>query len=1073
MLQKTLAVLFLLCMIPLGMSAQTVKGTVSDEAGEPIIGATVKVQGTNDATVTDFNGNFSIKASSNATLNISYVGYLPQNVKVAGKSNISVSLKEDTQLLNDVVVIGYGTMKKSDISGSVATVDRDAMLKRAPVNIGQALQGAAAGVIVTQQDGSPDGRATVRIRGIGTITGSADPLYVVDGVQVGTDASFLNPGDIERIEILKDASATAIYGSAGANGVVMITTKHGSVGKSNITVTADFGIQTLPYKLDVLSVDELAKVIRTARSNDNNVLVNPVWDSKYDGKRNSIDWQDELTRAALKQQYGISASGGNEKAQYSISVGYLNNDGLVVNTNYNRLSARANVTVQANKWLKIGGDMNFVHSETYGSNAGFNNNGNLSSQRDLAYMTPTLDYVDPNTGKLINVNLVNSDGSYGSGYWNTPDGWEGNTSNAANMYASQMQQAGKTRNNRTSVNAFADINFGYGFNLHTVGSYTHWGSDYDSFTGGYKRFNMIDGQLTEVPYKQENRYVFNLNQNQGTSMGVETYLTWKWNNEIHDITAMIGNSVSKSFGSYVGASATDFISKDNRDTNLGLDDNLKRGNGNFHAETRTISYYGRLVYNLMDRYILTGTVRRDGSSNFASSNRWGTFPSAAFAWRISEEPFMKDVKAVSNLKLRIGWGQTGNAGNLASKAIAALSSSGIAYNYYPENAMSGLGGNRDKQVGLYAPLVDTNLKWETNEQLNFGLDFGLLNGDLNVSLDYFIRTTKDLLLNQQVRPSTGFSEVYTNYGEIENKGLEFNITYNKRLNKDWTIGATLNGSTLKNKVKKMGEPLPYTNDATTNDGSNVGAVGAASGFHWGNHSISMEGEAIGSFYGWQVEGIFQTEEEAKAARDSGLQPKAQAGDYKFRDIDGNGVIDEKDMTILGNGIPKFNFGINLTASYKNWDFSMYMNGVLGQKILSYSAMRLSNVFSADDQTFPNILQDSYADIWSPENKGGSISRLSLLDENYNMRVSDAWVKNGDFLRISNIQIGYTLPKEIAKMLTIERARVYASIQNLATISGYCKYGDPEVGQGSVLCTGLDTGRYPMPRTFMFGLNVTF
>lgn len=434
---------------------------------------------------------------------------------------------------------------------------------------------------------------------------------------------------------------------------------------------------------------------------------------------------------------------------------------------------------------------------------------------------------------------------------------------------------------------------------------------------------------------------------------------------------------------------------------------------------------------------------------------------------------MKNVEWISNLKLRAGWGQTGNAGNISSRAVAALSSSGISYNFYSDPAQAGLHGNRFKHTGLYAPLVDTGLKWETNEQLNFGLDFGLLNGDLNVTLDYFIRTTKDLLLNQSVRPSTGYSSVYTNYGEIENRGLEFNVTYNKRLNKDWTIGATLNGSTLKNKVKKMGAPLPYTNDGSTGDGSNVGAVGAAAGFHWGNHSMSMEGESIGSFYGWQVEGIFQTEAEAAAARDSGLQPKAKAGDYKFRDLDGNGVINEQDMTILGDGFPKFNYGLNLNATYKDWDFSLYMYGVLGQKILSYSAMRLSNVFCSDDQTFPAILQDSYDDIWSPQNPGGTLSRLSIIDENYNMRVSDKWVKNGDFLRISNIQVGYTLPKSFSQKLTIERARVYVSVQNLALISGYAKYGDPEVGQGSVLCTGLDTGRYPMPRTFMMGLNVTF
>ena len=1099
-LQKAMAVLFLFCMIPLGMNAQTVKGTVSDEAGEPIIGATVKVQGSNDATVTDFNGNFSVKASSNATLNISYVGYLPQNVKVGGKSNISVTLKEDTQMLNDVVVIGYGTMKKSDISGSVATIDREAMMKKAPVNIGQALQGAAAGVIVTQQDGAPDGNSAIRIRGIGTIHGSADPLYVVDGVQVGTNANFLNPGDIERVEVLKDASATAIYGSAGANGVVMITTKHGAKGAFQVNATIDFGIQTLPKKLETLDVDTYAASIREAKKNQGEGLYNQVWDAQYDGKRNAIDWQKEMTRAALKRQYGISAGGGTDKAQFNFSVGYVNTDGLVINTNYNRLTARANAQVKANKWLTFGGDMNFVHSQTYGSNVGFNNNGNLSSLRDFAYMAPTLDYTLNNGagGQLIHVNLENPDGTYGAGYLNTSDGWEGNTKNSHNPYASQMEANGKTRTNKMFASAFVDIDFGYGFNLHSIGSYQVSTTEYSNFSGGSQRYNIIDGKYVDMELSKaiDTRYSFDLAQSHGTSYGLETYLTWKWNNDIHDITLMAGNSVSKYYGSDVSAGAKNFASADNRKIDLTLDNDTKSAGGKYAADSRMISYYGRAVYNLLNRYILTATIRRDGSSNFTAANKWATFPSAALAWRISEESFMKDVKAISNLKLRLGWGQTGNAGNLAGQAVAGISTEFLKYNTYAQGGSMGYGSTMTVNNGYKGLLVDTDLKWETNEQLNFGLDFGLLNGDLNVSLDYFIRTTKDLLINKQIRTSTGFSSVYTNFGEIENKGFEFNVNYNKRLNKDWTISATLTGSTLKNKVKNMGSPQKATNDKSTSDGSNVGAVGAPSGFYWGEHSISMEGEAVGSFYGYVVDGIFQNQAEIDAvnknayeqalARVGGdvskvsddekyYQKQATSpGDFKYKDLDGDGRITDKDRQVLGNGIPKFNFGINLGATYKNWDFNMYMYGVLGQKILSYSAMRMSTMFSSDDQTVPNILKDSYDQIWRPGNEANAtLPRLMIVDPNYNMRVSDAWVKNGNFLRISNIQVGYTLPKSLLAPLGIQRARVYAAVQNLLTISPYNKYGDPECGQGSVLFTGLDTGRYPMPRTYQFGLNDTF
>ena len=380
-------------------------------------------------------------------------------------------------------------------------------------------------------------------------------------------------------------------------------------------------------------------------------------------------------------------------------------------------------------------------------------------------------------------------------------------------------------------------------------------------------------------------------------------------------------------------------------------------------------------------------------------------------------------------------------------------------------------------TGFYSPLVDTNLKWETNEQWNFGLDFGLLNGDLNIGLDYFIRTSKDLLLNRQIRASQGNTAIYTNYGEIENKGFEFSIAYNKRLNKDWTISATLTGSTLKNKVKKMGDPLYNTNSDSsgqgTGDGSNTGAVGAASGYYWGNHSICKEGEAVGSYYGYRVIGIYKTEEDlAKYPHETG-DAAAKLGDYIFEDVNNDGILDEKDMVVLGNGFPTLNYGINLGATYKNWDFSVYMYGVFGQDIFSYSAMRLSNMFCSDDGTTPNILNEVANNAWSVDNPNATYSRLSIKDTGHNMRASSMWVKNGNFLRLSNLQIGYTLPREISKKLLLQNARVYLAISNLFTISPYNKYGDPEVGQGSVLYTGLDTGRYPMPRTYTLGVNVTF
>ena len=1105
-LQKPLVFLFLLCLFPLGAMAQSiVKGTVNDEAGEPIIGATVKVEGSNEGAITDFDGNFSVNAASNATLNISYVGYISQKVNVGGRSNIAITLKEDAQMLNDVVVVGYGTMKKSDITGSVVSVNTEEMMKKAPTNIGQALQGAAPGVIVTMQDGAPDARAQVRIRGIATINGNAQPLYVVDGVQVGTDASFVSPADIEAIDVLKDASATAIYGSAGANGVIMITTKHGKKGVSNINISADFGIQTLSSTLDVCSGDQYAANLRQARINDNQfdaatgeaLMWNPVWNAEYDGKRKYVDWQDQMTRTALRQNYNISASGGNEKTQYNASVGFLRNEGLVVNTEYQRITARANVKTEVNKYLAFGADVSWTHTDSHGSNQSVGNFGNLSSLRDYAFACPSMDFITSSTvtyagvapGTYVSPNVVNPDGTFGdvTGGKNFNDGFWGTT--LGNMYAKQMELNGRNRSNRTLATAYLTITPLKGLSWKTLVSYDYKANSNQNFYGGIKRVNYVGDQRIDVTQgngdayynpSENNDYRFDLGDNEDQTLSIQNLLTYNWSNDIHNVTVMLGNEVSRWYGQGVSGSSVGYESANNRDLGLTTQPSKRNAGGSLYLESRMISYFARATYSLMDRYLLTATIRRDGSSNFGAGNRWGTFPSVAAGWRISEEPFMKDVKWLDNLKLRFGWGQTGNSGGATDRSVIGLNVDG-RYVYYPANAGIGMGtGTPNVITGYYSILKDTNLKWETNEQFNIGLDAAFFGSELVIGLDYFIRTSKDLLITRNIRPSSGFATIYTNYGEIQNKGLEFMVGYNKRINKDWGISATLTGSTLVNKVKKMGDPIYNTNSDSsgqgTGDGSNTGAVGAADGYHWGNHSICKEGEAVGSFYGYRVEGIINNEEMLAKAKAQGQN--AKMGDYLFRDISGpegkpDGILNELDMDILGNGFPSLNYGLNLGVTYKNFDFTMQMHGVFGQKIFSYSAMRLTNMFSSDDGTAPNILSEAAAAAWSTSNPNGTEARLSYLDENYNMRASDAWVKDANFLKISNIQIGYNFPHEIAKKLLLQSARVYLSIQNVACISGYNKYGDPECGQGAVIYTGLDTGRYPMPRTYALGFNVTF
>lgn len=1087
---------FLLALLLFGVSlvsAQqnlSVSGVVTDaDDGNPLVGVSVLIKGTTTGTITDLNGRYSLKADQGSTLIFSYIGMEPQQIVVRANV-INVKLASDTKVLEEVVAVGYGTIKKSDISGSVASVNTEQMMKKNPINLLQGLKGEAAGVMITSQDGAPDANTVVRIRGVATITGSSNPLYVVDGIQVGTSANFINPSDVESLEILKDASATAIYGAAGANGVIMITTKHGKVGAAHLTFSADYGIQTLASKLDVGDVDQYAKNIRIGRANDGANLANQIFSTNYDGKRKNIDWQDVMTGVSLKQQYNLSASGGSESIQSNFSLGYLNNDGIIVNSNYKRLTGRANIVTKIGSFIEVGGDISFVHTQSRGSNFANGNNGNLSSLRDMAFMCPTLDYVTPG-GVYVSPNVINANGTYGTSIQSTVGSYDGGPSD--NMYALQMENNGVNKSNRTLLSAYANIKLFKGLTFKTIGSFQSFSTDNQNFRGNKQRYEP-DGVTKVALANYDARYILDIGGSQSNNLAIENFLTYNWKNDIHNLTLMAGNTISNSFGSWASATATDFPADNIRDISLTSDVTTRSGSGQYNLQVRGLSYYGRASYSLKDRYILTTTVRRDGSSNFGAGNRWGTFPSAAAAWRISEEDFLKDVSSISNLKFRLGWGQTGNSGGATDKAVDALTSKSIAYYMYSQGGAAGLGSTAKTANGYVVVLTDPSLKWETNEQTNIGIDLGLLNNSLNITVDYFTRTAKDLLLNQTIRPSAGYNYVYTNYGTVENKGIEFSVNYKKQLNKDWNIGATLTGSSLQNRIKEMGADLLSENGGATGDGSNVGAVGSSSGTHWNGHSICREGYAVGSFYGYEVEGIFQTQAELDAANLAATEASnararaggraespsvpyqnsgTRVGDFKYKDLNGDGLITEKDMTILGDGFPKLNYGLTLNASYKNWDFSVNAYGVMGQKIYSYSAMTLSNLYPGDNLTIPNILNSSSEEAWTPENHSTTLARLTILDNNYNMRGSSAWVKKGDFLKLNTVQIGYNFSKQLLKPLHLESARISGSVQNIACFSSYNKYGDPEAGQGSVLFTGLDTGRYPNPRIYSLGLNIQF
>ena len=995
------------------------------------------------------DGKYELEVLEGAEVKVSYIGYNPQSFKVTQKTSYNIVLKEDSEMIDEVVVVGYGTIKKSDISGSVVSVDKEQMMKRNPLNLAQGLQGSAAGVMVSKNSGDPEGTATIRIRGVATVNGSADPLYVVDGVQVGNNANFVNPADVESIEVLKDASATAIYGARGANGVVMITTKKGSKGATQLNFSANFGIQNMTGKLDVADANLFSYSVRQGRANDAAAIWNQAFGTDYAGRLRTIDWQDVMTRTALQQNYMLSVSGGNENTQSTFSVGYLNNDGVILDSNFSRLTARANVTHKIKDFIEVGGNAAFVYSEKVGG-------GNL---RSYATLTPTMDYVDETTGQFISNDwCANADGTYNtfmqiSGEGDIAKGQD-------NPYAAKMEEdKTPTYENKFVGSAYLNLKLFKGLQFRTIGSYTLSTIDASAF-------NVVNDRSITAAKKNS----FSMNQSQDNNIEVESYFTYNWKNDINNLTVMAGNSVSNYWGHWVSSSASNFLSDSYRQISLTSDQTSRIGDGGYNLKTRYISWYGRAMYTLMDRYIVTATVRRDGSSNFGSGNRWGTFPSAALAWRLSEEDFIKNLDIFSNMKLRFGWGQTGNAGSATSLSVAQLSSNRIAYDW---GQLGGSSSNYNKVVG-FAQLkeIDTNLKWETNTQTNIGLDLGMLNNDLNITMDYFIRDSKNLLLYRNMRPSTGHGQVYTNAGHIQNKGFEFSVSYNKRFG-DWNLGATLTGSTLKNKVIEVGDPI-YNNldangDLITDDGDN-----------WTNHSVTMEGHAVGSYYGYVVEGIFRNQAEVDAAnalaKENGYDAyqvnATTVGDYKYKDLNGDGHIDGNDQKVLGNGFPKLNYGLTLNASWKNWDAMIYMYGVAGMKINSYAAMKMTQLYKTGGG-IQNTLKEYINNAWSESNPNAVYPRMTIVDNNTNMKASDAYVKKGDFLKIANIQIGYTFPKRWLQPLRMDNARIFASVENLACFSGYNKFGDPEVGNAAVLQTGFDGGRYPYPRTFTFGLSVQF
>jgi TonB-linked SusC/RagA family outer membrane protein len=1051
---KAIRFLLLFLFIPLWLSAQniTVKGLIRDKDGESLPGASVAVKGSSLGTSADVNGNYSLAVSdSKAVLVFSYLGFVTQEITIGGRSVIDVTLLEDQHLLEEVVVVGYGTMKKSDLTGSVASVKSEAIQKSVPTSLDQVLQGRAAGVQVQQNSGMPGATTSIRIRGISSLNASTDPIYVIDGVVIEGGSSngistnplvSINPADIVSMDILKDASATAIYGSRAANGVIMITTRRGEKGAAIVSYNGYAGWQQIPKQLDVLNLREYAAHRNVLAENNminyNNSFVRP------DLLGEGTDWQDELFNTALMHSHNVTIAGGNDVTTYSLGAGLSNQDGIATGSGFKRLSLSGNFDAQTKKWLKTG--VNFAFSNTY---------------QKLTVSDQSLVQVAIRT--TPDVPVRNADGTFAA-------------SDEQFMPTNPMAMAMLIDNNNETYgirgNTYAEItpaNIGLKFRSELSFNY--------STSNGY-RFQPTY-RLSQTQFNETNEGRFTKQYNKYWSWA-NTLTYDRTFNGIHKLTAMVGEEFQNSIWSYLMGLRNGYPT--NGSTDLTLGDATTAANDGYSGDLPLIGFFGRVFYSYADKYLVTGTLRRDGSSNFFTGRKWGTFPSAAFAWRISEESFLKDSPSISNVKLRVGWGIVGNQN--VPDHFAYL----MRYGVVPTTWGTGL-----RQDNISNELI----KWESTNSLNIGLDFSLFKNRIDVVLDWYNKKTDDLLMILPLPEyvSAGRNNPWGNYGSLQNRGFELTLNTTNVENRNFNWRTNLNFSFNRNKVLDIGNEL----------GEFVGRVDDNAWGMTGQTVINrtIEGQAIGQFYGYQVIGRFEKATDFYYKNENGeivrtpvisdlpIDEKSGVwiGDYIYRDQNNDGKIDEKDRVFIGNPEPKFTAGLGNTFTYKNIDLSIQLTGVFGNDVVNYSRRYMENPRRNISNLFTTALDYARLDLIDPNGPndyrnvkivGGDAHSprlpLSTATSDYDFAFSDRFIEDGSYLRIQNISLGYTLPKQWTRKIGLTGVKVYANLQNLYTFTTYRGF-DPEIGvsygyQGSML-TGVDNGRYPSPRIYTFGLNVSF
>ncbi|MCU0403657.1 MAG: TonB-dependent receptor [Chitinophagaceae bacterium] len=999
-----------------GAQSSEIKGKVSDEKGNPLSGATIKVKENGVSTVTNVEGLFSLNPGKDAkTIIVSYVGMTTREISVDDPSIASISLSPGTDALTDVVVVGYGSLRKKDLTGAVGTVKNEQLTQVATPDAVQAMQGRVAGVNVIANSGEPGAGSRIRIRGIGSINGS-NPIYVVDGYQTG-DISFISPQDIESIDVLKDASATAIYGARGANGVVVVTTKKGKRGPAKFSFDAYAGFQEAWRTLPMTDATQFANLVLEGYANDGTPLgentelytrLNFVRENNYKG----TNWQDEVMQQGFMQNYSLTIAGGSEQNRYRISGTYFSQDGIVRNSAMKKYFINFNNDYTFNKWLTAGVSGAFTHFEKNYYNGDLYS-GVLTTALAADPLAAAWDKITNNWGR--------ADISYTNNPARSVDELKNNKGYGnylvGNVYAQAKIMDGLTFRSQ----------FGVSYNVGHNKSYA-------------PEFFIATDEARDRSSLWERRSEFN---------------NWLWSNYLnynktfdkHTIGAMAGLEVQESSYSDFSATAYD-VPPDASLQYMSSSQSTEFVVNSNQNETGLTSYFGRVNYGYDDKYLLTATVRYDGSSKFLGDNRWGVFPSFAGAWVISNENFMANSGPVSFLKLRAGWGRVGNE------------QSASAYGY-----VTTMGGNNiyvfnDQLVQGFAPtqLANPELKWEVSEQANVGVDVNFFDNRLTLSADYFDRRTEDMIVAVPIPNYVGAAAPRVNAGTMQNTGFEFTAGYKGGGEFKYNIG--VNMSFIQNKVTNLGGGAPQ-------DGGNVGKIG--------NTTRTEVGSPFPYFYGLRTDGIFNNQAELDAHRDKNgnpIQPNAQLGDVKFLDTNGDGVIDDKDRVDLGSPYPDFEFGFNSDFAYKNFDLRIFIQGVQGNEIVNGMLYNTRNVSNSGGGW--NNFETIRLNRWTEQTPENNEPRMTSRDPNNNMRFSDRYVQDGSYIRLKNIQLGYTIPFNPSSRIKISNMRVYVAADNLFTITNYDGF-DPEVSEYyyNPYAFGVDVGTYPQPRTYRAGVTLNF